>query len=155
MSGTARLAQGPRAAQRSSVTSPTRPVCPSYLPPLQPTPALAGAHTLGCTQKGQRSVFGDSPPGTSRDVVTRAHTRTHTDACSSSSNPPPVTRPHVHPCTRISTLGVDGHPQAGGLGHTYVHTRKCSLTPIWHSHDCLTPRLMSLGVNKALSLAHL
>ena len=68
---------------------------------------------------------------------------------------PPVTRPHVHPCTRISTLGVDGHPQAGGLGHTYVHTRKCSLTPIWHSHDCLTPRLMSLGVNKALSLAHL
>ena len=105
--------------------------------PVASTPAHSrpgrGTHAGMCSERPAVCLPRLSPR-TSRNMGTRSHTRTHTDACLS-SDPPPVTRPRVHPCTRISTLGVDGHPRAGGLGHTDVHTLKCSLTHTWHSHD--------------------
>lgn len=67
-----------------------------YLPPLQPTPALAGAHTLGCTQKGRRSVFGDSPLG---PPETWAHALTH--AREQIPAPPPPTHLQSHGRTYI------------------------------------------------------
>lgn len=88
----------PGARRPASLVQPQRPGGGghsgrlSQSPPLQPTPALAGAHTPGCAQRGVRSVFRDSPPG---PPETWAHALTH--ARTQMPAPPPThLRSHGH-----------------------------------------------------------
>lgn len=77
----------------------------------QPTPAVAGAHTVGCAQKGRRSVFQDSPL-TSRDVGTMRSTHARHGCLLVLIQLLPVARPHVHP-------------------HTYWHMDGTSPAEVW------------------------
>lgn len=76
-----------------------------YLPALQPTPALAGAHTVGCAQKGRQSVFRDSPLG------------------------PPERRGHTHSTHARTQMPARPHPiRLQSHGHMYIRAH-----PLAHS----------------------
>lgn len=104
------LAAGGRWALRAPL-----PTCFGGLP--GPTPA-GRAHDEGCAQKGRFGLSSKTLPGTSRDVGTRAQ-HMHAHGC---LFPALIQSAQSHAtCTSCKyplAHGVDGHPQAGGLGHT-------------------------------------